>query len=100
MSELHNGQSQIQCAPSKPKGKYTGERIPEGKIQAIINALSLGEPVDRIARRLKTSKHTIIANARLRNQTVQRSSRRRSDFRCAAIRSAVVWRAECSQQRS
>ena len=37
---------------------------------------------------------------RLRSPTSQRPTRRRSDFRCAAVRSAVVWRAECSQQRS
>ena len=35
-----------------------------------------------------------INDARLRSPPAQRSSRRRSDFRCAAIRSAVVWRAE------
>ena len=33
----------------------------------------------------------------LRSQHAQRSSRSLSDFRCAAIRSAVVWRAKRSQ---
>src|SRR4029453_9191159 len=37
--------------------------------------------------------------ARLRSPPVQRSSRRRSDFRCAAIQSAVVRRAGCNQLR-
>src|SRR5207249_8631259 len=36
----------------------------------------------------------------LRSPTAQRSSRCRPDFRCAAIRSAVVWRAERNQQCS
>src|SRR6266480_6064574 len=39
-------------------------------------------------------------DARLRSTPAQGSSRRRSDFRCADIRSAVVRRAKCSQQRS
>ena len=34
----------------------------------------------------------------LRSPPAQRSSRRLSDFRCAAIPSAVVWRAKRSQQ--
>jgi hypothetical protein len=39
-------------------------------------------------------------HAPLRNQTAQGSPRRRSNFRCAAIRLAVVWRAERCQQRN
>ena len=86
MIDSHNGQSQIQCAQSKPKGKYTGERIPGGKIQAIINALSLGEPVDQIARRLKTSKHTIIA---VRERESHDIARRKELIRASAARLAA-----------
>jgi hypothetical protein len=86
MFDSHNGQSQIQCAQSKPKGKYTGERIPGGKIQAIINALSLGEPVDQIARRLKTSKHTIIA---VRERESHDIARRKELIRASAARLAA-----------
>jgi hypothetical protein len=86
MFEPQNGNSQIQCAQSKPKGKYTGERIPVGKIQAIINALSLGEPVDRIARRLKTSKHTIIA---VRERESHDIARRKELIRASAARLAA-----------
>ena len=85
MSESHNGQSQIQRAP-KPKGKYTGERIPGDKIQAIINSLSLGEPVDQIARRLKTSKHTIIA---VRERDSHDIARRKELIRASAARLAA-----------
>jgi hypothetical protein len=44
------------------------------------------------------SDFTDASDARLRNRSKQRRTRRRSDFRCAAIRSAVVWRAERDQQ--
>jgi len=42
------------------------------------------------------------SNARVLSKatTAQRSSRRRSDFRCAAIQSAVVWWAKRGQQCS
>jgi len=60
MFDSHNGQSQIQCAP-KLKGKYTGERIKPAKLQAIVNALSIGEPIQSIATRLHSSTSTVIA---------------------------------------
>jgi len=85
MFEAHNGQSQIQCAP-KPQGKYTGERVKPAKLQAIINALSLGEPVDQIARRLKTSKHTIIA---VRERESHDIARRKELIRASAARLAA-----------
>jgi hypothetical protein len=50
MSESHNGQSQIQCAQSKPKGKYTGERISGAKYRAIVDLAAQGRQIDRIAR--------------------------------------------------
>jgi hypothetical protein len=50
MSESHNGQSQIQCAQSKPKGKYTGERISGGKYRTIVDLAAQGRKIDRIAR--------------------------------------------------
>ena len=45
-----NGQSQIQCAQSKPKGKYTGERISGAKYRAIVDLAAQGRQIDRIAR--------------------------------------------------
>ena len=86
MFEVQNGNSQIQRAQSKPKGKYTGERISARKIQAIINALSLGEPVDQIARRLKTSKHTIIATRERESHDI---ARRKELIRASAARLAA-----------
>jgi hypothetical protein len=86
MFESQNGNSQIQRAQSKSQGKYTGERIPAGKIQAIINALSLGEPVDQIARRLKTSKHTIIATRERESHDI---ARRKELIRASAARLAA-----------
>ena len=50
MSESNNGQSQIQRARSKPKGKYTGERIPGCKYRAIVDMAAQGRQIDRIAR--------------------------------------------------
>ena len=84
--ESQNGNSQIQRAQSKSKGKYTGERISARKIQAIINALSLGEPVDQIARRLKTSKHTIIATRERESHDI---ARRKELIRASAARLAA-----------
>jgi hypothetical protein len=86
MFDSQNGNSQIQRAQSKPNGKYTGERIPARKIQAIINALSLGEPVDQIARRLKTSKHTIIATRERESHDI---ARRKELIRASAARLAA-----------
>jgi hypothetical protein len=50
MGESHNGQSQIQRAQSKPKGKYTGERISGAKYRAIVDLAAQGRQIDRIAR--------------------------------------------------
>ena len=86
MFELQNSQSQIQRAQPKPKGKYTGERISARKIQAIINSLSLGEPVDQIARRLKTSKHSIMA---VRERESHDIARRKELIRASAARLAA-----------
>jgi hypothetical protein len=57
MSESHNGQSQIQCAP-KPKGKYTGERISGAKYRAIVDLAAQGRQIDRIAREAKVTWRT------------------------------------------
>jgi hypothetical protein len=45
-----NGQSQRQRAESKPKGRYTGERIPGAKYRAIVDLAAQGRQIDRIAR--------------------------------------------------
>jgi hypothetical protein len=50
MMQLHNGQSQIQRAQSKPKGKATGERISGAKYRAIVDLAAQGRQIDRIAR--------------------------------------------------
>jgi hypothetical protein len=50
MFESQNGQSQIQRAQSKPKGKYTGERISGAKYRAIVDLAAQGRQIDRIAR--------------------------------------------------
>ena len=50
MIQSKNGQSQIQCAKSKPKGQYTGERIPGSKYRAIVDLAAQGRQIDRIAR--------------------------------------------------
>jgi hypothetical protein len=50
MFDSHNGQSQIQCAQSKPQGKYTGERISGAKYRAIVDLAAQGRKIDRIAR--------------------------------------------------
>jgi len=45
-----NGQSQLKRAQSKPKGQYTGERIPGAKYRAIVDLAAQGRQIDRIAR--------------------------------------------------
>lgn len=60
MSEA-NAQRLLAHGSLKPRGNYTGERLSVRKGQAIINALALGEPVERIARQFHTSKHTIMS---------------------------------------
>ena len=60
MSEA-NGQPLSPQDTRKPRGNYTGERLSVRKAQGIINALAYGEPVERIARQLHTSKHTVMS---------------------------------------
>src|SRR5262245_36573094 len=55
-----NGESLSSSDHPRKKGSYTGERLTVRKGQAIINALARGQPVERIARQLYTSKHTVI----------------------------------------
>ena len=50
MIESHNGRSQIQRAQSRPKGKYTGERISGAKYRAVVDLAAQGRQIDRIAR--------------------------------------------------
>ena len=57
ISEANAQWLQVQGA-CKLRGSYTGERLGVRKEQAIINALANGEPIERIARRLRCSKHT------------------------------------------
>jgi hypothetical protein len=53
-----NGQSQLQCAQSKPKGRYTGERIPGAKYRAIVDLAAQGRQIDRIAREAGVTRRT------------------------------------------
>jgi hypothetical protein len=55
-------------------------------------------PLVRVAVRAMDLHHPF--DPRLRSTSAQRSSRRQSNFRCAPIRSAVVWRAGCGEQRN
>ena len=71
MSESHNGQSQIQCAQSKPKGKATGERIPGYKYQLIVEAAGREEPVARIARQVDVDRATATAIIQRESRTIQ-----------------------------
>jgi hypothetical protein len=50
MIHSKNGQSQLQCAKSKPKGRCTGERISCAKYRAIVDLAAQGRQIDRIAR--------------------------------------------------
>jgi hypothetical protein len=86
MSESHSGQSQIQVAQSKPKGKYTGERIKPAKLQAIVNALSIGEPIQSIAARLHSSTSTVIATRERESLDIER---RKQLIRASAARLAA-----------
>jgi len=56
-----NGESLSTPDQPRKKGNYTGERLSVRKGQEIINALARGEPVERIARQLHTSKHTVMS---------------------------------------
>ena len=86
MFEAHNGQSQIQRAQPKPKGKYTGERIKPAKLQAIVNALSIGEPIQSIAARLHSSTSTVIATRERESLDIER---RKQLIRASAARLAA-----------
>ena len=52
MIQSENGQSRVQCAQSKPRGQYTGERLPGAKYRAIVDLAAQGRKIDRIAREL------------------------------------------------
>ena len=71
MSDSHNGQSQIRCAQSKPKGKATGERIPGFKYQLIVEAAGREEPVARIARQVGVDRATATAIIQRESRTIQ-----------------------------
>jgi hypothetical protein len=86
MIDSRNGQSQIQCAQSKPQGKYTGERIKPAKLQAIVNALSIGEPIQSIAARLHSSTSTVIATRERESLDIER---RKQLIRASAARLAA-----------
>jgi hypothetical protein len=53
-----NGQSQVECAQSKPKAQYTGERLPGAKYRAIVDLAAQGRKIDRIAREAKVTWRT------------------------------------------
>ena len=85
MFESQNGRSQVQCAP-KPRGKYTGERIPPAKLQAIVNALAIGEPIEHIAARLHSSTQSVIATRERESLDI---TRRKELIRASAARLAA-----------
>ena len=86
MSESHNGKAQMQRAQSKPQRNYTGERIPPHKVEAIINALGIGEPIENIARHLHTSKQSVMA---IRERESLEITRRKELIRASAARLAA-----------
>ena len=86
MSESHNRQSQRERAKSKPQRNYTGERIPPPKLEAIINALGIGEPIENIARHLHTSKQSVMA---IRERESLEITRRKELIRASAARLAA-----------
>jgi hypothetical protein len=67
MIELRNGQSQSEQAQSKPKGRFTGQRVkllrPETYRQAVELLAEPREqvPYDHICRLLRVSEHTLKA---------------------------------------
>ena len=71
MFDSHNGQSQIQRAQSKPRGKATGERIPGYKYQLIVEAAGREEPVARIARQVGVDRATATAIIQRESRTIQ-----------------------------
>jgi hypothetical protein len=86
MFDSQNGQSQTQYAQSKPRGKYTGERIPPAKLQAIVNALAIGEPIEHIAARLHSSTQSVIATRERESLDI---TRRKELIRASAARLAA-----------
>jgi hypothetical protein len=71
MDDSQNGQSQIQRAQSKTKGKATGERIPGFKYQLIVEAAGREEPVARIARQVGVDRATATAIIQRESRTIQ-----------------------------
>ena len=86
MSESNNGQSQRERAQSKPQRNYTGERIPPPKLEALLNALGIGEPIENIARHLHTSKQSVMA---IRERESLEITRRKELIRASAARLAA-----------
>lgn len=86
MFDSQNGQSQNHYVQSKPRGKYTGERIPAAKLQAIVNALAIGEPIEHIAARLHSSTQSVIATRERESLDI---TRRKELIRASAARLAA-----------
>jgi hypothetical protein len=61
MIHSENGQSQVQQARSKPKGRSTGERIPGAKYRAVMEAAANGHQIARIARDCHMARRTVLA---------------------------------------
>ena len=74
MIQPGNGQSQVECAQSKLKGQYTGERIPGAKYRAIVDLAAQGRKIDRIAREAKVTWRT--AKAVVERETRQIAQRK------------------------
>ena len=90
MSDSHNGQSQIRCAQSKPKGKATGERIPGFKYQLIVEAAGREEPVARIARQVGVDRATATAIIQRESRTIQQRKQELLDQSLRIARRALT----------
>jgi hypothetical protein len=54
----------------KTMGVYTGERLSTGAEERVVNLLSQGEPVSRIAKRCRMSVHSVMAIRERRSQAI------------------------------
>ena len=54
----------------KTMGIYTGERLSTGAEERVVNLLSQGEPVSRIAKKCRMSVHSVMAIRERRSQSI------------------------------
>lgn len=65
-----NGQSLSDGNRPKSRGRYTGERLSTVAEERVVNLLSQGEPVSRIAKKCKMSVHSVMGIRERRSQTI------------------------------